>query len=64
MQEGAPPSDAPLKAEPRFHDLSSLFDAETGTVFVDSNHLVEEGYERVGRRIAQDAVPVLQSRPR
>jgi lysophospholipase L1-like esterase len=62
VQEGLA-SDAPLKAEPRFHDLSCLFDAETGTVFVDYNHLVEEGYERA-RRIAQDAVPVLQSRPR
>jgi hypothetical protein len=60
--EAARAADPHLRAHPRFVDISSMFDGERGTVFVDSNHMMEGGYERVGRRIAEIALPVLRSR--
>jgi lysophospholipase L1-like esterase len=60
--EAARAAETTLLAHPRFFELSSLFDGEPGTVFVDSNHMIEDGYERVGRRIAEIALPLLRSR--
>ncbi len=46
-------SDAYLAARPRFRDLSAIFDGETQEQFVDVEHLLPAGNDRVAARLAE-----------
>lgn len=49
------------QAIPRFRDLRDLFHGRPGRVFIDYCHLTGEGNAIVGREIARDLRPVLES---
>jgi hypothetical protein len=53
---------APLSGNPRFRDLTNLFDDSPEPVFIDTCHFSEEENLTVAREIAKDLAPVLNAR--
>ncbi len=50
-----------LGGNPSFHDLSGMFDASDGLVFIDYCHTTESANPRIAKSIAADVIRLLQS---
>lgn len=50
-----------LRVDPRFHDLSRLFDETRGLVFIDYCHTTEAANEVIAEAIARDAIAALDA---